>query len=307
MKKKITPITRKEFLKKSSAGIMGAGILANKPLSFWEVQKNPLKSILGRTGIEISPVGFGASRTQSPALTRAAIDSGINFIDTGRSYANGQNEVMVGKVIKDIRKNLVIQSKVMVEPGEEGEALMTDKVKTKIRKIMLKSLHESLEALQTDYIDIWLLHRPSRIEMLKHETVLEVFAEAKKAGKIRACGFSSHKNQDKMLNSVNESRCYDVVMVAYNHEGMFIHSKYGHKGEWDQQALEAELKKAHKNNMGIIAMKTCSAGPYSSGENETATFEKAVKWVLDKPWVDAAAVAMANFEEINEHQQLLYI
>lgn len=306
MKKKKTPITRKEFLKKSSAGIVGAGILANKPLSLWKDQKIPFKSVLGRTGIEVSPVGFGASRTQSPALMRAALDSGMNFIDTGRSYANGRNEEMVGKIIKDIRKNLVIQSKVMVEPAEKGDALKTDKAKAKIRKIMLKSLHESLEALQTDYIDIWLLHRPSRLEMLNHETVWEVFTEAKKAGKIRACGFSTHSKQVEMLKANNKNNFYDVVMVSYNHKGMFIHSKYGHKGEWDQLAVEAELKKAHQNKMGVIAMKTCSAGPYSSGDNEPATFTKAVKWVLDKPWVDAAAVAMANFEEINEHQQLLY-
>lgn len=266
----------------------------------------PVKNILGKTGIEVTPVAFGASRTQSPALTRAALDSGINFIDTGRSYANGQNEVMIGKVIKDIRKDLVIQSKVMVEPGEKGEALKTDRVRTKIRKIMLKSLDESLEALQTDYIDIWLLHRPSRLEMLNHETVWEVFSEAKKAGKIRACGFSTHSRQVELLKSANQHNFYDVVMVSYNHKGMFIHSRYGHKGEWDQSAVEAELKIAHKNKIGIIAMKTCSAGPYFLDENEPATFEKAVRWVLEKPWIDAAAVAMENFDEINQHQQLLY-
>ena len=299
------PITRKEFIKKSSAGLLGAGILVNKPLYLWGAQKKLIKNILGRTGIEVTPVCFGASRTQNPALTLAAIDSGFNFIDTGRAYANGQNEVMIGKIIKDIRKDLVIQSKVLVEPEEKGEALKTKDVRKKIREMMQKSLHESLTALQTDYIDIWLLYKPSRLEMLNHETVWEVFTEAKQEGKIRACGFSTHSKQVEMLKAANKSKFYDVIMVSYNHKSMYIHSKYGHRGEWDQQAVEAELKIAHENDIGIIAMKTCSGGPYSSDGNEPPTFGQAVKWVLNKPYVDAAAVAMANFDEINEHQHLL--
>ena len=306
MKKKNTPITRKEFLKKSSAGLLGAGIIVNKPLYLWGAQKGLIKNILGKTGIEVTPVGFGASRTQSPALTHAALDTGINFIDTGRSYANGQNEVMIGKIIKDIRKDLVIQSKVMVQTSKKAEELKTNDVRKKIREMMQKSLHESLKALQTDYIDIWLLYKPSRIEMLNHETVWEVFTEAKQEGKIRACGFSTHSNQVEMLKAANKSKFYDVIMVSYNHKGMYIHSKYGHRGEWDQEAVEVELKIAHKNNIGIIAMKTCSGGPYSSVGNEPPTFGQAVKWVIDKPYIDSAAVAMANFDEINEHQHLLY-
>ncbi len=305
MKKK-AQITRKEFIKKSSAGLLGAGIIANKPIYLQGTQKTPIINILGRTGIEVSPVGFGASRTQSPALTLAALDSGISFIDTGRYYANGQNEVMIGKVIKDIRKDIVIQSKVMVQPGEKGDALKTKNVRKKIREMMQKSLHESLQAMQTDYIDIWLLHRPSSLEVLNHETVWEVFNEAKQEGKIRACGFSTHSKQVEMLKSANKNKFYDVIMVSYNHKGMYIHSKFGTQGKWDQQAVEAELNIAHKNNIGIIAMKTCSAGPYSLDGNESPTFGQAVKWVLNKPWVDAAAVAMANFDEINEHQYLLY-
>ena len=306
MKKKKTPISRKEFIKKSSAGLLGAGIIVNKPLYLQDAQKRPIINVLGRTGLKISPVGFGASRTQSPALTLAAIDSGINFIDTGRAYANGQNEVMIGKIIKDIRKDLVIQSKVLIQPGEKGEALKTSDAGKKIREIMQKSLHESLKALQTDYIDIWLLHRPSSLEMLNHETVWDFFTQAKQEGKIRAWGFSTHSKQVEMLKSANKSRFFDVIMISYNHKGMYIHSKYGNHGEWDQQVVEAELKIAHKNNIGIIAMKTCSGGPYSIDGNEPPTFGQAVKWVLDKPWVDNAAVAMANFDEINEHQYLLY-
>ena len=146
-------ISRKDFIKKSSVGVLGAGIIANKPLILWAKEKVPGKWILGRTGIEVTSIGFGASRTQVHGITRAALETGINFIDTGRSYANGQNEVMVGEVIKAIRKDLIIQSKVKVRLNEKGESLQKGEVKKRINVIMEKSLSESLAALQTDYID----------------------------------------------------------------------------------------------------------------------------------------------------------
>ena len=138
MKKKKEQISRKDFIKKSSIGIVGAGIMVNKPFYFLGADKTPEQSVLGRTGIKVTTIGFGASRTQVHGLTRAALDTGINFIDTGRSYANGQNEVMVGEVIKDIRKDLIIQSKVRVRLNEKGDALHSNEVKKKIQEIMEK-------------------------------------------------------------------------------------------------------------------------------------------------------------------------
>ncbi len=306
MKNKKRQISRIEFIKKSSLGIVGAGIMVNKPLVLWANEKVPEKRILGRTGIEITTIGFGASRTQVHGLTRAALDTGINFIDTGRSYANGQNEVMVGEVIKEIRKDLIIQSKVRVRLSEKGDALHSNEVKKKIHEIMEKSLTESLVALQTDYIDIWLLHGPDTLEMINHESILDFFTRTKKEGKIRAFGFSTHNNQVELLKSANESKFYDVIMPTYNHAGMFVHSNSGHKSEYDQNAVEAELQAAHKNGIGIIAMKTCSGGPYSANSNEEASFRGAVKWVLEKPYVNSAAVAMANFDEIQENTSIMF-
>ena len=304
MKKPQRKISRKDFIKKSSIGVMGAGILANKPLMLWANKKVPEKRILGRTGIEVTLIGFGASRTQVHGITRAALDTGINFIDTGRSYANGQNEVMVGEVIKHIRKDLIIQSKVKIRLSEQKNNLHTSEVKKKIHDIMEKSLNESLAALQTDYIDIWLLHGAETLDMINHKTILDFFSRAKKEGRIRACGFSTHHNQVELLKSVNGSKFYDVIMATYNHAGMFVHSNSGHKSEYDQKALESELQTAHKNGIGVIAMKTCSGGPCSSQGNEEANFGKAVKWVLEKPYIDSAAVAMANFDEIQENTRM---
>ncbi len=213
---------------------------------------------------------------------------------------------MVGEVIRDIRKTLIIQSKVRVRLPEKGDALHTIEVKKKIHEIMEKSLNESLAALQTDYLDIWLLHGPETLEMINHESILDFFTRAKKEGKIRACGFSTHNNQVELLKSANETGFYDVIMATYNHAGMFVHSNSGHKSEYDQKDVESELQAAYKNGIGVIAMKTCSGGPYSAHSDEKASFGEAVKWVLEKPWVHSAAVAMANFDEIQENTSIMF-
>jgi uncharacterized protein len=299
-------ITRKEFLKKSSAGVVGAGLMAKRPISWIRWTNEPERRVLGKTGIEITTLGYGASRTQQPALLLAALDAGINFLDTGRSYANGQNEVMIGKTIKEIRKNLIIQSKVRIRPSETGNALKTKEVSQKIRSLMQKSLDESLKALQTDYIDIWLIHGAESEEIIHHQTVMNFFSEAKNKGIIRACGFSSHHNQTGLLKADNRVNFYDVAMVAYTFAGSYTHSITGRYSNYDQGALEEEMKQADRNGKGIIAMKTCSAGPYKGQGDQQPSFGKAIQWVLDKPFVHSAAVAMANFTQIDENTRAIF-
>jgi predicted aldo/keto reductase-like oxidoreductase len=75
----------------------------------------------------------------------------------------------------------------------------------------------------------------------------------------------------------------------------------GRSAEWDQPRNEIELKKAHKNGLGIIAMKTCSAGPFAFKGGQASSFHGALEWVLDHDFISTAAVAMSNREEIQEN------
>ena len=304
-------MSRKDFIKKSSAGIIGIGLSTNLPDLLATPDKDkqqaaPQYRILGRTGMKVSKLAFGAARTLEPALVKAALDAEINFIDTGRSYANGKNEEMIGNVIKGFRDKVIIQSKMKIPVREKGDKLKTEKVSQKIKKIMENALDQSLKALQTDYIDIMLLHRMKFVEIIQHETVLNFLEQAKKNGKVRAIGFSSHQNQIELLRFANETKLYDVVMVPYNHKGAYVHSKYkSMKGSWDQPALEVELKKAEKNKLGIVAMKTCSAGPYALTDTEKPSFKGALEWVISHSYISTMAVAMANFSEVNEDVKVM--
>jgi predicted aldo/keto reductase-like oxidoreductase len=94
-------------------------------------------------------------------------------------------------------------------------------------------------------------------------------------------------------------------MIPYNHKGSYIHSLGGQYFEWDQQALEAELKQAENNKIGIIAMKTCSGGPYSADGKSTPSYKAALKWILNHSYVSSMAVAMGNIKEMNENVQAM--
>ena len=288
-------ISRKQFIKGTLATALGLGVIPKLYSRTIHQDSIPAKRILGNTGIEVTTLGFGATRTQEPGVVKAAIQSKMNFLDTGRRYAKGQNEVMIGKVLKGIRKQYVIQSKMKVRL-KDGSATAAE-----IRKQMEKSLEESLKALQTDYIDIMLLHGIDNPEWLKHETIRQVFSEMKARGVIRACGFSSHENHVNMLHEANTDHFYDVVMIPFNPFGGFKHSQVDWSTSWDQQALIKAMKQAHQNGTGLVAMKTCSGGGYAYQKEGKPSFPGAVSWVRSQSFVDTTAVAMASYKEISEH------
>jgi len=304
-------MSRKDFLRKSSTGLLAFALLGEIPFTLLNSKKAYSKTstkyrILGRTELKVTAVGFGVSRTMEPTLVKSAIDAGINFLDTGRIYYNGQNEVMLGKVIGGIRKEVIVQSRVIVSLRGKDDLHKSTGISKRIKNMMNSSLKESLKALQTNYIDILLIHGANTVDIINHETVMDFFRVAKEKGQIRACGFSSHDNQVELLKAANKSKFYDVIMIPYNHKGSYRHSKGGHYREWDQQALESELKKAERNNIGIIAMKTCSGGPYSPDGRSKPSYKAALKWVSNHSYVNTMAVAMGNVKEINENVQAMF-
>jgi hypothetical protein len=79
----------------------------------------------------------------------------------------------------------------------------------------------------------------------------------------------------------------------------------GSFSEWDQPALEIEMDKAKKLGVGRIAMKTCSGGPYSPDGKSEPSFENALRWILTQNKVHSMAVAMGNFEQMEENRRAL--
>jgi len=295
-------ISRKRFISSAVAGLAGISLI---PPVRSEITENTVKRPVGKTGIMVTPVCFGASRTNDESLIKFAIDKGFNLIDTGRSYTNGNNERLVGKAVSGIRKNVVIQSKLRLDPNELPSEGKGKKGADEIKSLLNSRLEASLKALDTDYIDILLYHDASQENLLFHNEVLKFFEGLKSTGVIRANGFSAHNDFLNLHEMNNRELLYDVIMVPFNYKGSFVHSVSGRYSEWDQTRLISMLTEAGKKGIGVIAMKTCSGGKYSPSPDVAPGYPEAVRWVIQHPYISSAAVAMANFEQINEHAPLL--
>ena len=296
MAKKI--ITRKEFVTRTLGGIAGMSIASDL------TGKNPFlaqQRKIGSTNIMVTPLCFGATRTNEASLIRYGTEKGINFLDTGRSYSNGKNEILVGQALEGIRKKVVIQSKIRLEERQLPSKGKGRKGADEIRTILSTDLEASLKALKTDYIDIMLYHDAINEDLLFHPEVLKFFSEMKKSGVIKACGYSAHNTYMNLSERNNSERFYDTILVPFNHKGSFIHSQSGQYSEWDQEKLISILEEAGKKGIGVVAMKTCSGGKYSPSPEIEPSFKEAVNWVLKHDFINAANVALANFEQVDEY------
>lgn len=146
--------------------------------------------LLGRTGVRVAPLGlgtlnFGGGTSEADAIriTHAAVDAGVNLIDTANTYQAGESERIVGKAIADRRDQIVLATKVHGRmgdgPNDQGNS----------RLHILKACDESLRRLGTDHIDLYQIHRPDP-EIPVDET-LGALTDLVRAGKVRYIGCST--------------------------------------------------------------------------------------------------------------------
>ncbi len=148
--------------------------------------------VLGGTGIEVSVHCLGAMMFGSVGnpdhddcvrIIHAALDNGINFIDTADVYSAGESEEIVGKALKGRRDDVVLATKVHFRVGE-GPNLGGNS-----RRWIVREVEESLRRLDTDYLDLYQIHRPDHTTDI--EETLSVLTDLVRAGKIRAFGCST--------------------------------------------------------------------------------------------------------------------
>jgi aryl-alcohol dehydrogenase-like predicted oxidoreductase len=292
-------ISRKEFFTKTLTGIAGIGLVSRQISGISSLV--PEKRNIGDTGIMVCPICFGAPRTNEESLIKYALEKGMNFIDTGRAYGNGNNEKVVGKAVAGRRDSVVIQTKIKLEENELPSKGKGRKGAIEIRDALTSKLEASLKALNTSYIDVLLYHGASEENLLFHSEVLKFFSEMKESGVIKAHGFSTHNETMNLPERNNSEGFYDVIMVPFNPMGSFTHSVNGRFSEWDQKKLISILTEAGNKGTGVIAMKTCSGGKYSPSPGIEPSYKESGLWVLQHKFISAANIAMANFEQVDEH------
>jgi aryl-alcohol dehydrogenase-like predicted oxidoreductase len=147
---------------------------------------------LGRTGIKVSPLCLGAmmfggfgnpDHDDCVAIIHAALDSGINFIDTADVYSRGESEEIVGKALKGRRDEVVLATKFHGAMGEDPNQ------RGNSRRWIVKEVDNSLRRLQTDYIDLYQVHRPDHNTDI--DETLGALSDLVHEGKIRLLGSST--------------------------------------------------------------------------------------------------------------------
>ena len=222
--------------------------------------------VLGKTGLQISALGFGGIPIQridaegSKNLMRKVMEAGVNFIDTARGYT--VSEEYLGYALVGIRDRFVLASKSMARDKES----------------MARDVDISLKNLRTDYIDLYQFHNPNLPQLeqiLAPGGAMEALQEAKASGKIGHIGITLHSVD--LLKQVIEYDWVETVMFPYNIV--------------ENQAEELFALCSEKN-IGVICMK-----PLAGGALEDASL--AMRFVANHPHITVAIPGMANEEELN--------
>jgi aryl-alcohol dehydrogenase-like predicted oxidoreductase len=198
------------------------------------------KTILGRTGLEVSRTSFGVLPLQRVDFKTAkdillkAYEGGINFYDTARGYSDSEEKI--GYSLSHVRKDIYIATKA------SG---------AKNRKDVLSLLETSLKKLKTDYVDILQLHNPDHIpDPDDPESLYAGLLEAQRKGMTRFIGVTNHSRE--RAETYVASGLYDTLQ--------FPLSAISDKEDFD---LALSCK---ENNMGFIAMKAMCGGLLKRGD-----------------------------------------
>jgi len=228
--------------------------------------------MLGRTGLEVSVLGFGCGAVgglmikgdaadQERAVARA-LELGINYFDTAAMYGNGESERNLGRVLKSLKPELYLGTKVRIPPGERRS----------VAAAVTASLEASLQRLQLDQIDLFQLHNhilaDGRDSDLTPEIVLgevvPAFERLREQGKTRFYGITA-VGDTAALHRVADAGAFDTAQVSYNmlnpSAGTSVAAGYPAHNFGD---LLAHTKAAE---MGVIAIRVLAAGALSGAED----------------------------------------
>ena len=298
---RLSEIGRREFIRSGTLAGLGVGLATLTGAAPSAIQSTPevrRYSPLGRTGMNISDISFGADRL-SPGqedLVNHAFDRGINYFDTAETYRGGDSEITLGRALRGKRSKVFLTSKTLAWPDTN-------------RGAMMRSLEDSLHRLQTDYVDVYFNHAVNDVARLKNPEWYEFAEAAKKQGKIRFTGMSGHAGHlTECLDHALDSGKFDVILCAYNF-GQDPRFYQRFLGGFDMVARQPDLprviRKAKQQEVGVVVMKTLMGArlndmrPY---EQDGATFAQAAfRWVLSNRDVDALIVSMTDPGLIDEY------
>lgn len=248
-------VSRRDFVK---AGVAAAAIAAvpesvrgrqpdgKKDDKAEAAEKRPLlpTRVLGRTGVKVSMLNLGTTRKPTTRMLNAMYEQGIRYIDTADCYVGGNAELTVGEW--------------MAKQGNRKELFVVTKDHPKTPDEWVAMLDRRLEALKTDYVDLFFLHmlgegsrggpaNDQQRDWPKQKEWAQAAEKMKKSGKIRFAGFSTHTGfplRAELLNAAAAGGWVDALMVAYDPQLVRDNADFN-------KALDA----CHKAGIGLVSMK----------------------------------------------------
>ncbi len=221
-------ITRRGFLGASLAAAAAAGLQGKGGLAAQDVPAAPLQPAaaagprikeyrrLGRTGFKVSDISVGGGPLSNDNVLRAALDAGVNYVDTAEHYERGGSERTIGRVLETHpRDSFFITTKLNISFNKQV-------TKEGLRDRYMKCL----ERMATDHADCLMIHMCT-LEQVKYEPYHELIRELKAEGKVRFSGLSNHgadlslfgplsDPMDKVVLAAVEDGRFDIVLFVYN-------------------------------------------------------------------------------------------
>jgi predicted aldo/keto reductase-like oxidoreductase len=280
-------LSRRNFLASITSGAVGFGLTKKVKASSRDMytaqESSPIKiqkyNPLGKTGLKVSDVSCGAISFFEPNVLRYAYDLGVNYFDTAEGYLRTKSESFIGEALKDVRHKIFITTKHGYSPDKEIK-----------REEIIKRVEESLKRMQTDYVDVSMVHGLSDLSQLKNEELRSAYAQLKKQGKIRFTGFSTH-NARVTLKQALDTDFAQVILFIYNH--------------MEGKEIEPLIQQVHQKGIGTVAMKIFAGGRHGNLKSlisqEVSYPQAAIRWVLSNPHIDCCIPTMASYSHVEEY------
>lgn len=224
----------------------------------------PLKrNKLGKTGLNVTHIGLGTGmmhRAPSPQialeLVQFCLNQGINFYDTSPAYGCGDSEKLLGKALRDVRDSVVISTK----------------TKQRTKQAALHDLTASLKRLNTDYVDLWILHdacMEDKEQCFAANGVIQAMDEARQRGWCKHIGIAGHRDP-YVLKEYITAYPFEVVFMPLNCVDPHRHS-------FEHLLLEELVRK----DIGVVGFKAFLMGRLAN--QSAVSFTEALAYNISMP------------------------
>ncbi|MGD0230462.1 MAG: aldo/keto reductase [Syntrophorhabdales bacterium] len=283
-----------------ASGVTRSTIIARRVSMLYRSLKEIPVSILGFGAMRLPLVGGTEKPTDSfdPArsidedetarMIEYAIDHGVNYFDTAYNYHGGKSEVVLGRILKPYRDRVTLVTKLPVFLAKEREDFD-------------RFLDEQLQRLQTDHLDIYLLHglNEKTWEAAKGLGVLAFLDRPRKDGRVRRVGFSFHDTV-AVFKEIVEAYDWTMCLIQYN----YLDEQY--------QAGSEGLMYAASRGLGVAVMEPLRGGKlakvlpevqrlFHSSPAGRAPAEWALRWVWNHPEVGVVLSGMSTLDQVREN------